>query len=135
MHRLAVTLGFLVAASGCMGQASDLPEELAVYDFTASVAQGTGASQVHVNLELTSLSNIIVETDVVLRIHHPDGAPVAERRFDGVLFHPEEVWVLADSFLPGYSDRGTLEVDVVVYRHGTDEVLWRSAQPGQLVVQ
>lgn len=137
MHRLAVTLGFLFAASGCMGQASDLPEELAVYDFTAIVAPGpqTGATQFHVNLELTSLSNIIVETDVVLLIHHPDGTPVTERRFDGVLFHPEEVWVLADSFLPGYSDRGTLEVDVVVYRHGTDEVLWRSAQPGQLVVQ
>lgn len=138
MHRLAVTLGFLFAVSGCMGEASDLPEELAVYDFTATVTPGpqaTSASQFHVNLELTSLSNISVETDVVLFIHHLDGTPVVERRFDGVLFHPEEVWVLADSFLPGYSDRGTLEVDVVVYRHGTDEVLWRSAQPGELVVQ
>ena len=138
MRRFAVTLGFLFAASGCLGVASDLPEELAVYDFTASVSQGPQApssTQFHVNLEVTSLSNTIVETDVVLVVRRLDGSLVTERHFEGVVFHPEELWVLAESFLPGTSDRGTLEFDVVVYRHGTDEVLWRSPRPNQLVVQ
>lgn len=120
-----------------MGEASDLPEELAVYDFAATVSEGPQASssQFHVNLEVTSLSNTTVETDVVLVVSRLDGSLVTERHFVGVVFHPEELWVLAESFLPGTSDRGTLEFDVVVYRHGTDEVLWRSPKPNQLVVQ
>jgi hypothetical protein len=137
VHRLAVTLGFLFAVSGCLGEASDLPGELAVYDFAATVSEGPQASssQFHVNIEVMSLSNTTVETDVVLVVRRLDGSLVTERRFVGVVFHPEELWVLAESFLPGTSDRGTLEFDVVVYRHGTDEVLWRSPKPSQLVVQ
>lgn len=139
MRTLAVTLGFLALASGCVvGEASALPEELAVYDFTATVAPAAGnkaGGAVQVSLEVMSRSNLSVETDVVLKVNKPDGTPVAERHFAGVLFHPEEIWVLVERFLPGASDRGELHCEVIVYAHDTGEELWRSPAPTPLLVQ
>ncbi|MEW5738852.1 MAG: hypothetical protein AB1938_07985 [Myxococcota bacterium] len=138
MQRLAVTLGLLVAASGCMGVASEFPEELAIYDFTATVAPAAGnqaGGAVQVSLEVTSRSNIAVLVDVVLKVSKQNGDPVAERHFTKVLFHPEEIWVLVERFLPGASDRGALNCEVIVYAHESGEELWRSPAPTSLVVQ
>lgn len=140
MRTWAVTLGLLVslAGSGCLGEASALPEELAVYDFTAKVEPAAGnatSNSFQVSLEVVSRSNIDVETDVVLKVTRADGSLVTERHFKQVLFHPEEVWVLAGSFVPGNSDRGPLNFEVIVSRHGTGEELWRSPAPAELLVQ
>jgi len=135
--RWAVTLGCLLLTTGCVGQASDLPEELAVYDFVATVAPSgtdTPGGSFDISLEMTSVGNTVVETDIVLKVTRADGSPVVERRFDRVLFHPEENWALGSSFVPGSDDRGRLSFEVIVYRHGTDEVLWRSPTKSELVV-
>ena len=138
MLRSAVTLGCLLLASGCVGEASDLPEELAVYDFTATVGPSTtetpGGSY-NVSLEVTSLGNTTVETDIVLKVTRADGTPVTERHFKQVVFHPDENWVLGESFLPGSNDRGPLTFEVIVYRHDTGEELWRSPTKNELIVQ
>jgi hypothetical protein len=133
-----VALGFLVLSSGCLGEASALPEELAVYDFTATVAPAAGSQAggaVQVSLEVRSRSTMAVVVDVVLKVSKPNGAPVAERHFLGVLFHPEESWVLVERFLPGASDRGELQCEVLVYRHASSEELWRSPAPTPLWVE
>jgi hypothetical protein len=127
-----------VLATGCLGEASDLPEELAVYDFKATVGpsatEAPGGSY-NVSLEVTSLGNTTVETDIVLKVTRTDGTPVTERHFSRVVFHPDENWVLGESFLPGSSDRGTLNFEVIVYRHDTGEELWRSPTKKELLVQ
>lgn len=134
-----VTLAFLVGLAGCMGEASALPEELAIYTFGAAVKVNpttpVAGRTMMLNVEITSHSNVYVTTDVVMRVLRADGSLVVERVFEKVSFNPEEIWNLTQSVLPGSDDLGALHVEVVVRKHETGEELWRTPEPTNFVVQ
>lgn len=138
MRKGAVTVALLLSLTGCMGEASALPEELAVYDFSVKVqvnpTQPIAGRTLFVNLDIISRSNTYVSTDIVLHIVRADGSLVTERVFDEIAFDPEEIWNLTQGHIPGSDDTGALHIEVIVRKHDTGKELWRSSEPVSFVV-
>ena len=123
---LAVALPLL---TGCMGQVGELSGGEAQYDFKALVAvlpdKPVAGRRVHVSLDLSSHSNVLLTADVVVRVVRPDASVIYEEVWSAVKFHPEEVWSLTQGFLPGTDESGELSIEVLVLHHETGQLLWK----------
>ncbi|MCU0700879.1 MAG: hypothetical protein MUC96_30600 [Myxococcaceae bacterium] len=126
-------LGLLLLLTGCVGEYSSTPEELARYEWVAQVKVNPTAPvagrQVSFNLELTSHSNTMVVVDIVLRAHRADGSLLHEQVWSGVTFRPQEVWNLTQGFITSTSERGNATVSVEVLEGSTQRSLWSAPGP------
>jgi len=134
--------GWLLAAlvmttSGCLGTASDLPDEQVRYDFGTTVSVLTTSPspgrRLNFNLEITSHSDVMVTVDILIRVYNPDGKIIHTDPWNEVVFHPEEIWNLTQGFVTATDDVGPLRLEILVLDHTTGEELW--SQPDALTVQ
>jgi hypothetical protein len=123
----------VVMMTGCVGEYSSTPEELARYEWVAQVQVNPTAPvagrSLSFNLELTSRSNTTVVVDIVLRAHRADGTLLHEQVWSGITFHPEEVWNLTQGFLTSTSERGQAVVTVELLDAETQRSLWTGEGP------
>jgi hypothetical protein len=119
----------LVAMTGCMGAAGEIPEEQPVYAFKASLAmtpqQPQAGTRLNYALNLRSASNRPVRTNLVLTTSSDDGRVINEQRWHDVVFHEEEIWDLSQGFLPDTSATQTKnwKVFLQIINKETGEVL------------
>jgi hypothetical protein len=129
--RLAAFL--LLVGSGCVGEYSSTPEELARYEWVAEVKVNptlpVAGRPLSFNLELTSRSNTLVVVDIALRAHRADGTLLHEQVWRGVKFHPEEVWNLTQGFITSTNEKGEAVVSLEVLETETQRSLWSGPGP------
>jgi len=133
---LASALFLLLTA--CGGEIGNTQAELERFSWAASIDvtpdQPVTGSHMSFQVRLISHSNAEVVTDLVLSLVLADGRVLHEEHWDGVLFHPEEVWDLTQGFVPGSSDGGKAHFEVVVRRHDDGTELWRSSDAAEVTL-
>jgi hypothetical protein len=123
----ALTLLALAACGpGNVGKiATDEPH----YDFDAQLLttpmQPTVGARVDMNLDVTSVSNRDVKTDVVLRVVGTDGRVMYQQVWSGVQFNQGEDWNLTQGFFPD-SDAGAQKwkIELLVRNHNDQSVIF-----------
>lgn len=132
MSKVGLVAVTVVALSGCLGTASELPEDGAHYDFDTTIsvltAQPQAGRQLSFNLEISSHSDTLVTVDILLRVLNPDDKIIHTETWSAVVFHPEEIWNLTQGFITASDDRGPLRIEVLVLDHETGEELWRERE-------
>lgn len=122
----------LLALAACGGDISKLPADDAHFDFDAQLlttpAQPTVGARVDLNLDVTSVSNRDVKTDLVLRVVGADGHIMYQQVWEAVQFNQGEDWNLTQGFFPD-SDAGTQKwhVELLVRDHAKGTILFDEA--------
>jgi hypothetical protein len=124
-----IALAFLALAACGPGSIGKIPTDEAHYDFDAQLlttpAQPTIGARVDMNLDVTSVSNRDVKTDVVLRVVGADARVMYQQVWEGVQFDQGEDWNLTQGFYPD-SDAGAQKwkIELLVRDHVKQSILF-----------
>lgn len=120
------------------GTASSIPRDASTYGFEASVevatATPTPGRRVDFVVGLTSVGNVPVECDVIMRIVNVSGSDeIYSQRWESVKFMPDAPWNLQNGFLPATDVERTYRVSIEVRRHGSGELLYENGEVSRLI--
>lgn len=122
--------------SACGGTAGSIPADYVTYGFEASVEIATvkpvPGRRVDLIVAVTSVGNVPVECDVILRVVSDSGAEIYNQRWESVKFMPESPWNLQNGFLAATDVEKSYKLSVEVRRHSTGELLYGNAEVSRL---
>ena len=119
----------MLVLAGCGGNIGKLPSDDPHYSFDAQLLMTpmmpTVGARIDLNLDVTSVSNRDVKTDVVLRVVGADGRVMYQNVWNAVQFNQGEDWNLTQGFYPD-SDAGNQKwtIELLVRNHADSSVLF-----------